>query len=80
MMVGTLGEGATSLEAEVAGRAIIKGASDEAAKQLAERENASVGGVSLDDKDDVLASVLSVAFPGILVYIVLWFVMPESNT
>ena len=35
-----------------------KGASDEAAKQLAERENASVGGVSLDDKDDVLASVL----------------------
>ncbi len=36
----------------------LKGASDEAAKQLAERENASVGGVSLDDKDDVLASVL----------------------
>jgi N-acetylmuramoyl-L-alanine amidase len=35
-----------------------KGASDEAAKQLAERENASVGGVSLEDKDDVLASVL----------------------
>jgi len=36
----------------------LKGASDEAAKQLAERENASVGGVSLDGKDDVLASVL----------------------
>ena len=38
----------------------VKGASDEAAKQLAERENAAVtiGGVSLDDKDDVLASVL----------------------
>jgi len=38
----------------------LKGASDEAAKQLARRENASVyvGGVSLGDKDDVLASVL----------------------
>lgn len=36
----------------------LKGASDEAARQLARRENASVGGVSLDDKDDVLASVL----------------------
>ena len=36
----------------------LKGASDEAAKQLAERENASVGGVSLEGKDDVLASVL----------------------
>jgi N-acetylmuramoyl-L-alanine amidase len=36
----------------------LKGASDEAARQLAQRENASVGGVSLDDKDDVLASVL----------------------
>jgi N-acetylmuramoyl-L-alanine amidase len=36
----------------------LKGASDEAARQLAERENASVGGVSLEDKDDVLASVL----------------------
>jgi len=38
----------------------LKGASDEAARQLAERENASVsvGGVSLDDKDAVLASVL----------------------
>jgi N-acetylmuramoyl-L-alanine amidase len=38
----------------------LKGASDEAARQLAERENASVrvGGVSLDDKDEVLASVL----------------------
>lgn len=35
-----------------------KGASDEAARQLAARENASIGGVSLDDKDDVLASVL----------------------
>ena len=37
-----------------------RGASSEAAKWLAERENASdlVGGVSLDDKDDVLASVL----------------------
>lgn len=38
----------------------IKGASDEAARQLAERENASVriGDVSLEDKDEVLASVL----------------------
>jgi len=37
-----------------------KGASDEAAKQLAERENASVhlGDVRLHDKDPVLASVL----------------------
>jgi N-acetylmuramoyl-L-alanine amidase len=36
----------------------LKGASDEAARQLARRENASVGGVTLNDKDDVLASVL----------------------
>lgn len=36
----------------------LKGASDEAAHQLAKRENASVGGVSLDDKDDDLAYVL----------------------
>lgn len=38
----------------------LKGASDEAAKRLAERENAAgrVGGVSLSDKDPVLASVL----------------------
>ncbi|HXQ31821.1 MAG TPA: N-acetylmuramoyl-L-alanine amidase [Steroidobacteraceae bacterium] len=37
-----------------------RGASSEAAKWLADRENAAdlVGGVSLDDKDDVLASVL----------------------
>lgn len=35
-----------------------KGASDEAARQLAARENAAVGGVALNDKDDVLASVL----------------------
>jgi N-acetylmuramoyl-L-alanine amidase len=38
----------------------LKGASDEAGKRLAERENASnlVGGVSLANKDAVLASVL----------------------
>lgn len=38
----------------------LKGASDEEARLLAVRENAAVqvGGVSLDDKDDVLASVL----------------------
>lgn len=38
----------------------LKGASDEASRQLAERENAAVrvGGVSLEDKDPVLASVL----------------------
>lgn len=36
----------------------LKGASDEAAHQLAQRENALVGGVSLQDKDAVLASVL----------------------
>ncbi len=38
----------------------LKGASDEAARQLAVRENAavSVGGVDLGDKDAVLASVL----------------------
>jgi N-acetylmuramoyl-L-alanine amidase len=37
-----------------------RGASNEAARWLAERENASdlIGGVSLDDKDNVLASVL----------------------
>lgn len=37
-----------------------RGASSEAARWLADRENAAdlVGGVSLDDKDDVLASVL----------------------
>jgi len=37
-----------------------KGASSEAARWIADRENAAdlVGGVSLDDKDDVLASVL----------------------
>jgi N-acetylmuramoyl-L-alanine amidase len=37
-----------------------RGASDEAAKILADRENAAdlVGGVSLDSKDDVLSSVL----------------------
>ncbi len=37
-----------------------RGASDEAAKWLAQRENAAdlIGGVSLEDKDDVLASVL----------------------
>jgi N-acetylmuramoyl-L-alanine amidase len=37
-----------------------KGASDEAAARLAERENAAdlIGGVSLADKDDVLATVL----------------------
>ncbi len=37
-----------------------RGASSEAARWLAARENASdlVGGVSLDDKDDILASVL----------------------
>jgi phage shock protein C len=27
----------------------------------------------------VLASVLSVAFPGILVYIILWIVIPEES-
>lgn len=27
----------------------------------------------------VLVSVLSAAFPGILVYILLWFVMPDTN-
>lgn len=38
----------------------LKGASDEEARLLAERENAAVrvGGVSLDDKDQVLAEVL----------------------
>ena len=38
----------------------LRGASDEASRWLAERENAAdlIGGVSLDDKNDVLASVL----------------------
>ena len=38
----------------------LRGASDEASRWLAERENAAdlMGGVSLDDKNDVLASVL----------------------
>jgi N-acetylmuramoyl-L-alanine amidase len=37
-----------------------RGATDEASRWLAEKQNASdlIGGVSLDDKDDVLASVL----------------------
>ena len=26
----------------------------------------------------IVVSVLSVAFPGILVYLILWFLMPES--
>lgn len=28
----------------------------------------------------VLLSILSAAFPGILVYIVLWIIMPEADT
>ncbi len=36
----------------------LRGASDEAARQLARRENASLGGVSLENTDDKLASVL----------------------
>ena len=36
----------------------MQGASDEAAHQLAQRENASIRGVSLDDKGEVLATVL----------------------
>jgi phage shock protein C len=28
----------------------------------------------------VLASVLSAAFPGIIVYIILWLLLPESNS
>ena len=49
---------------EVSGSSVyvlsLRGASDEAARWLAESENAAdlKGGVSLDDKDDVLASVL----------------------
>jgi N-acetylmuramoyl-L-alanine amidase len=49
---------------EVSGSSVyvlsLRGASDEAARWLAERENAAdlMGGVSLDDKSDVLASVL----------------------
>ena len=35
-----------------------KGASDEAARRLAERENAKLGAVELDDKDPTLAGVL----------------------
>ena len=27
----------------------------------------------------VLASILSVAFPGMLVYVILWILMPESD-
>jgi len=27
----------------------------------------------------VLVSILSAAFPGILVYVILWFVMPEGD-
>ncbi|HKZ73551.1 MAG TPA: N-acetylmuramoyl-L-alanine amidase, partial [Steroidobacteraceae bacterium] len=52
------------LNREVSGSSVYvlseRGATDEAARWLAERENASdlVGGVSLDDKDSVLASVL----------------------
>ncbi len=36
----------------------LRGASDEAARQLAERENAAVGGVPLADKPDPIATVL----------------------
>jgi N-acetylmuramoyl-L-alanine amidase len=49
---------------EVSGSSVyvlsLRGATDEAARWLAERENAAdlMGGVSLDDKDDLLASVL----------------------
>jgi len=49
---------------EVSGSSVyvlsLRGASDEASRWLAERENAAdlMGGVSLDDKNDVLASVL----------------------
>ncbi|MBV8740589.1 MAG: N-acetylmuramoyl-L-alanine amidase, partial [Sinobacteraceae bacterium] len=49
---------------EVSGASVYvlseRGASNEAARWLAERENAAdlMGGVSLDDKDDTLASVL----------------------
>ena len=49
---------------EVSGSSVyvlsLRGASDEASRWLAERENAAdlMGGVSLDDKSDVLASVL----------------------
>jgi N-acetylmuramoyl-L-alanine amidase len=52
------------LNREVSGSSVyvlsLRGASDEAARWLAERENAAdlIGGVSLDDKNDVLASVL----------------------
>lgn len=52
------------LDRDVSGASVyvlsLRGASDEAARWLAERENAAdlMGGVSLDDKNDVLASVL----------------------
>ncbi len=52
------------LDREVAGASVYvlseKGASNEAARWLAERENAAdlKGGIKLDDKDNVLASVL----------------------
>ncbi len=52
------------LNREVSGASVyvlsLRGASDEASRWLAERENAAdlMGGVSLDDKNDVLASVL----------------------
>ena len=38
----------------------LNGASSEAARWIAEKENASdlIGGISLDDKDDLIASVL----------------------
>ena len=51
-------------DARVSGSSVYilsrKGATSEAARWLAEKENASdlIGGVNLDDKDDVLASVL----------------------
>ena len=52
------------LDRKVSGSSVyvlsLRGASDEASRWLAERENAAdlMGGVSLDDKSDVLASVL----------------------
>ena len=54
----------SSRDHDVAGASVyilsLRGASDEAARLLAERENASdlIGGVSLEDKTPVLASVL----------------------
>ena len=56
-----------------------RGASSEAARWLAERENAAdlVGGVSLEDKDPLLASVLLVFIFMLMIFVVAQFFLAD---